>query len=110
MTLRRPEEKTLAQWCFEGLNLKTVILMVVSICACYYTTGTRVTVIEAGSKETDRRFDDTTRRLDAQRDMIKSKVDKDTYDMDQKRLAEELAAIRDSEGRIEDILMERHSR
>ncbi len=111
MTLRRPEDRSIVQWCFEGLNLKTVVLLIISLCGCYYTMGTRVTVIESDKKadktETDRRFDDVGRQLDLQRDAIKSKLDKDTYEADQRRLAEELTAIRDTTGRIEEILMER---
>lgn len=108
MTFAKPEDKTIMEWATEGLNLKTVVLMVAFVVGLYYALGTRVTVLEVDKPTYSQRFDETTKAIENQNQEIQKKVDKDTYESDQRRLAEELTAIQESEGRIESALIDQH--
>ena len=110
MTLRKPDDVGTLRWLTNGIDFKTLIAAGVFVFGASYSLATRVTVIEQDKPETNRRFEETARRLDEQRDQLKDKVDKQTYDMDQRKLSDELTAIRESQGRIEDILMEKHGK
>jgi hypothetical protein len=94
------------KWLVDGLSLKNVVVTVFIVVGLHYTQDSRITVVEQHEPEFARRLDDTQKAIDAQTADIKSKVDRDTYDADQRKLQDELSQIQESEGRIESILMD----
>jgi hypothetical protein len=106
MTFRRPADMSFYDWLTQGLNLKTVFVFVGLLIGAHYSQGNRITVVEQRYPTLDKRVDDVQHILDHQRDEIAAKVDRETYEDDQKQRAEQLQAIQDSLGRIETILME----
>jgi hypothetical protein len=106
MTMRRPESTAVAGWLFDGLNAKNVIVMVVLVVTAHYAQGARIGGAEDHVQELTHRIDETQTRIDVLREDVSSKVDRDTYNADQLKLANEFTAIEASQGRIETILME----
>jgi hypothetical protein len=106
MTFRKPADVSFYHWLTQGLNLKTVFVFVGLLIGAHYAQGNRITVVEQQYPTLDKRMDDVQHMLDQQRGEIAAKVDRQTYEDDQKRLAEQQQAIEDSLGRIETILME----
>lgn len=100
MTLRAPEEKSVLNWAFEGLNLKSIVLYTVLLCSGFYS-------LKSQQVEADAKIDDVIRRQEKQSEAIKGKVDKDAYVIALQEISDELKAIRDGQGRMETILMER---
>lgn len=106
MTIRKPDDMPVYRWLMDGVNFKTIIITLGIVIGAHYTQGDRITVVEQRQPEFVRRLDDTQKMIEEQRDDIKAKVDRDTYDADQRKLQDELTAIQDSQGRIETILMD----
>jgi hypothetical protein len=107
VTLRRPENMSVYQWMVDGLSLKTVILLISVVIGAHYAESSRITVVEQRTPDISRRLDETQRMIEDQRNDIKSKVDRDTYENDERKLQGQLTAIQDSQGRIESALMEK---
>ena len=110
MTMLRPERLTAAQWLLKDLSLKTIIVSVLAISAFVWRHANQITVVSAKTDqrftEEDRRDNELQRRLDSQRDAIKAKVDKETYEADRARLSEQLQSIQLSLNTIQAALMQ----
>jgi septal ring factor EnvC (AmiA/AmiB activator) len=110
MTLRKPDEISTLRWIVSGFNFKTLVTAIVLVVSAHYVQSNRITVIEQVAPAIRDRMADIEKRQAEQRDQLQqirdSKVDLTRYDQDQRRLADDLRAIRDSEGRIETILMQ----
>jgi tRNA U34 5-carboxymethylaminomethyl modifying GTPase MnmE/TrmE len=106
--MRKPEGLNVWQWAMKDVSVKTIVVVIGLMVSSHYATQTRVTLVEQKQPENDRRFDEVTRQLNQQRDEIKGKVDFQTYEIDQQKIAASLAAIEASVNNIETILMEQH--
>jgi hypothetical protein len=106
VTLQKPDDMNFYRWMMRGINLKTIIVFTCVVVGAHYAESTRITVIEQKAPDITKRLDDTQRMIEDQRNDIKQKVDRDTYENDQRKLQEQLTAIQDSQGRIESALMD----
>ena len=113
MTLK-PDDQTIMQWLIKDLNPRTLILVTVGLVASHFAQSNRITVVETQTPAIQHHLDDVDHRLDVYRDQLvdirKTKLETSTYNEDQARLADTLRAIQESQGRIENILMERRER
>jgi len=110
MTMRRPDVVTVGQWLLKDFSLKTIVVSVLAIAAFAYRHANQISVVQA---TTNQRFadqahldEDLQKRLDAQREGIRAKVDKETYEADRARLSEQLQGIQLSLNTIQQVLMQ----
>lgn len=111
MTYQKPEDKTMKQWLSEGLNLKTVLTITFAIMTtligAHYAMGTKITIVDGRTGALEQRTDSLQKQLDYQRDQIDTKVSKEEFLATEKRLDDNIAAIRESQERTELFLQDR---
>jgi len=112
MTYQKPEDKTIKQWLSEGLNLKTVLVIVFAITStlvgAHYAMGTKITIVDGRTGVLEQRTDSIQKQLDLQRNEIDTKVSKEELLFTQKRLDDNIAAIRESQEHMYTFLVEKH--
>ena len=111
MTLQKPEDKTIKQWLSEGLTLKTVLVALFTVCSVlvgsHYAMGTKITIVDGRLGADEQRVDSIQKQLDLQRDEIRTKVSEEEFLADQKRLADDIAAIRESQEHMYAFIVEK---
>lgn len=112
MTYQKPEDKTIKQWLSEGLNLKTVLAIAFAVIStlvgAHYAMGTKITIVDGRTGALEQKTDSLQKQLDYQRDVIDTKVSTAEFLAMQKRIDDNIAAIRDSQERIEMWQVEKH--
>jgi len=112
MTYQKPEDKTIKQWLSEGLNLKTVLMACFALSSVligsHYAMGTKITIVDDRIGANEQRVDSLQKQLDLQRDEIKTKVSEEEFLATQKRLDDNISAIRESQEHMYAFLVEKH--
>ena len=112
MTYQKPEDKTIKEWLSEGLNLKTVLAITFAVISTFvgahYAMGTKITIVDGRTGALEQKTDSLQKQLDYERDVIDTKVSTAEFLAMQKRIDDNIAAIRDSQERIEMWQVEKH--
>lgn len=98
--MHRPAGFSIARWAFDGLNLKTIVLLTIAAVGPFFSLRSDVRVLAKQNEEVER-------RLEVQRELVRSKLDKETYRAEQHQTAQDIGEIKRSLNTIQQILMER---